>query len=349
MFTASCLKQNFMNRLLLYGLLAACFLGCAKDTRKKLVVYSPHGKDLLKASEKAFETLHPDLDIQWLDMGSQAVLERIRTERVNPQASIWWGAPNVLFQQAADEGLLEAYKPSWANQIAPEHRDAADRWYGTFLTPEGIAYNTQTVKTPPKTWDELLDPKWKGRVLVRYPLESGTMVAIFGALILRQPDEQAGFEWLAKLDQQTKTYTADPSQLYLKLARQEGDVTLWSMPDILLQQKKGNPFEIVFPPNETPVLVDGIALVKGGRHLDLAKQFYEFVTSQESLLLQAKELYRIPTRTDLPQDQLPEWYAKYAFQPMKLDWAQIQKKSKTWMRRWDEEIKGRGAQFLGQP
>lgn len=220
------------------GLLMLLMMGCVEDSRKKVVVYSPHGKDLLKAYEVAFEAQNPHVDVVWLDMGAQAVYERIRTEAANPQADLWWGAPNILFQQAADEGLLMPYRPSWASQVEETHRDTKDRWYGNFLTPVGIAFNAETVKDPPKTWDELLDPKWKGRILVRYPLESGTMVALFGALILRQPTEQEGMRWLAKLDQQTKTYTADPTQLYIKLARQEGDLTLWNLPDILLQQKK---------------------------------------------------------------------------------------------------------------
>lgn len=330
------------------GLLMLLMMGCVEDSRKKVVVYSPHGKDLLKAYEVAFEAQYPRVDVVWLDMGAQAVYERIRTEAANPQADLWWGAPNILFQQAADEGLLMPYRPSWASQVEETHRDTKDRWYGNFLTPVGIAFNAETVKDPPKTWDELLDPKWKGRILVRYPLESGTMVALFGALILRQPTEQEGMRWLAKLDQQTKTYTADPTQLYIKLARQEGDLTLWNLPDILLQQKKGNPFGIAFPTGETPVLIDAIALVKGGRSSKEAIQFYEFITSQESMRDQAEEMYRIPVRKDIPADRLPAWMQEYPISAMAINWQSLGKSAKTWMKQWDERVKGRGAAFLAE-
>jgi iron(III) transport system substrate-binding protein len=53
--------------------------------------------------------VHPGIDLQWDDMGSTEVLDRVRAERDNPQADVWFGAPAELFERAAREGLLEAY------------------------------------------------------------------------------------------------------------------------------------------------------------------------------------------------------------------------------------------------
>ena len=65
--------------------------GCSQDHRTPLVIYSPHGRDLLTLFEHRFEQLHPDIDVRWLDMGSQEVYDRLRSERANPQADIWFG------------------------------------------------------------------------------------------------------------------------------------------------------------------------------------------------------------------------------------------------------------------
>ena len=53
------------------GLLAVIMLvsGCTSDDRTSLIVYSPHGKEMLRAYEDAFELAHPDVDIRWIDMG----------------------------------------------------------------------------------------------------------------------------------------------------------------------------------------------------------------------------------------------------------------------------------------
>src|SRR6476646_7472645 len=104
-------------RLLVSALLvlvAACRKG---DARTVLTVYSPHGKELLEYYEQGFEAAHPDVDVQWVDMGSQEVLDRLRAEKANPQADVWFGAPAAMFAHAASEGLLVAYTPTWAASV----------------------------------------------------------------------------------------------------------------------------------------------------------------------------------------------------------------------------------------
>jgi len=64
-----------------------------------LVIYSTHGKELLTEFENLFEKVNPNVDVRWMDMGSQDVLDRLRSEKENPQADLWWGAPSILFQQ----------------------------------------------------------------------------------------------------------------------------------------------------------------------------------------------------------------------------------------------------------
>src|SRR5258705_13893644 len=97
-------------------LLALLALACQGDGRSVLTVYSPHGKELLEYYERGFETAHPDVDVQWVDMGSQEVLDRLRAEKANSQADLWFGAPAEIFARAAGEGLLEPYTPPWAGK-----------------------------------------------------------------------------------------------------------------------------------------------------------------------------------------------------------------------------------------
>lgn len=339
--------------ILPYFLLITLFLiGCTDSSRETLVIYSPHGKEMLNAFEEVFEEAHPDVDVQWIDMGGQNAYDRIRTERERPQASIWWGGASMAFDRAAREGLLEAYRPSWADAVDPSTHHPEDMWYGTYLTPEVIAFNSRTVSDDaelPKDWDDMLDPKWKDRILIRYPLASSTMRTIFGAMIMRQPTVEEGYAWLARLDINTKNYTADPTQLYLKLAREEGDVSLWNMPDIFLQQQdNGYPFGWLIPASGTPVLTDGIALVKNGPNLERAREFYEMATSTEAMILQANSFYRIPARNDLDQSQLPDWITSTEIESMPLDWDRLANEGPMWMQYWDENIKGRGAEYLSE-
>lgn len=338
------MKKPFLSIVLIVTL-----AGCAADDRTQIVIYSPHGKEMLGAYEERFEAEYPEVDVEWMDMGGQDAYDRIRTERANPQASIWWGGASMAFDQAAREGLLEPYRPTWADAVTPGSFGEEDMWYGTYLTPEVITYNTRSLagEALPQDWDELLEERWKDRILIRYPLASSTMRTIWGAMIMRQPSVEEGYAWLARLDQNVKTYTADPTQLYLRLAREEGDITLWNMPDTYIQAHTvGYPFDYVIPSSGTPLLTDGIAIVKGGPHPEVARRFYEFVTSDSALIDQAHTFYRIPVRTDLDPAALPNWITRVEIHPMDVDWDRLSEEGPAWMQFWDENIKGRGARYL---
>ncbi len=338
----------------LSALLAGAVLSlaaCAGDGRTVLTVYSPHGKELLEYYEQGFEAANPDVDVQWVDMGSQEVFERLGAESVNPQADVWFGAPSDMFEKAAAANLLAPYRPTWADQVSAESRDTEDRWYGTYLTPEVIGYNRDAIPAGdvPQDWDDVLDPKWAGRVIIRDPIASGSMRAIFGAQLARSIREtgntEAGWEWLRQLDANTREYTVNPTILYLKLERQEGVITLYNMPDIaMLEQRRNAPISYVIPASGTPLLVDGIAIVQGSAHPEIAQRYYEFVTSSDALLHAANAFLRIPARTDIPADSLPAWIreAREEITPMPLDARLLADSLDSWMTQWDARIRNQG-------
>lgn len=342
-------------RAALPGALLAALAGCGGAGGQALVVYTPHGSDLLEYFGSRFEAEHPGVRVQWLDMGSQEVLDRLRSERANPQADVWWGAPAEIFRMGADEGLLEPFRPSWADALPPEGADPEDRWFATYLTPEVIAYNSAAIprEEAPREWDDVLDPRWRGQVLIREPLASGTMRAIFASIIYRESggtgDPEAGYRWLLRLDAQTKEYVLNPTLLYQKLARQEGLVTLWAMPDIeTLRATTDYPIEYVIPESGTPVVVDGVAVVRGTRNPELARAFVEFVGGEAAIVEAAERFFRIPARTDIPPERFPPWLrdALPRIRPMEVDPEVVRERTPEWMRYWDANIRRRG-QALG--
>ena len=333
----------------LVALTAAC--GGGGNDGQTLTVYSPHGREMLTAFKEQFEAANPGVTVETVDMGSQEVYERIRSERANPQADVWWGAPSTLFQQAAGDSLLAAFTPTWAGALPAEARNAAGLWHGNYLTPEVIAYNSAAVPAAeaPQDWDDVLDPRWKGKVLIRDPMASGTMRTIFGMVVDRSlratGDTAQGFEWLRRLDGQTREYVLNPTMLYQKLARQEGLVTLWAMPDIeMIKKEYDYPIDYVIPRSGTPMIVDGVAVVKGAPNPELAQRFVEFVGSNAALAPAAREFFRLPARTDFPADSLPERLraAQQQIRPEPLDWDRLQRQGNDWMRYWDEHVRNQG-------
>lgn len=327
--------------------------GAGADT---LVLYSPHGRELLAVVEEAYEAKNPGLDVRWLDMGSQEVYDRVRSERSNPQADVWFGGPSTIFARGAEEGLLEPYRPDWADAIAADLADPEDRYFAVYRTAPVILYNEVAVTgdAVPRDWEDLLAQRFDDEIVIRDPLASGTMRTFFGMILARSAQRTGtpieGFRWLARLDTATKEYVLNPALMVEKLQRQEGLVTVWELTDALWQVERGTPLSYVFPTSGTPIIADAVGVVAGAPHAAEAQRFIDWIGSPEAQILAAERSFRLPARNDLPRDEMPAWAGEVidGIVPADVDRGLIARFGDDWMRTWDREIRGRGAAYLAE-
>jgi iron(III) transport system substrate-binding protein len=339
----------------LLGAVCGLVFGCTGAGKTPIVIYSPHGRDLLSLLERRYEALHPEIDVRWLDMGSQEVYDRVRSERANPQGDLWFGGPATIFARGAADSLLTPFRPTWASAIDARGRGPGDLYVSAYETPAVIVYAAQalTRAQAPQDWDDLLDPRWHGKILIRDPIASGTMRAVWGMIIERgiaqTGDTAAGFTWLRRLDAQTKEYVLNGPLLDQKIVRQEGLVTIWDLPDIQLSVREGLPLGYVFPTSGTPVIEDAIGVIRHAPHQAAAEAFEEWVGSEAVQLLAAREGYRLPARIDLPTDSLPDWVREVRrdMTPAKMDWEMLAREGAGWMRYWDQNVRGKGSEAQG--
>ncbi|MEW9081958.1 extracellular solute-binding protein [Caldanaerobacter subterraneus] len=321
------------------------------ESPKKLVIYTGRDPEVYNPVIDKFVEKYPEYkgNVQVLQMGAQEILERIRAEKENPQCDFWWGGTQDALETATREGLLEPYKASFDSAIPLEYKDKNGYWYGEIVLPEVIEYNSDALKPEdlPKDWDDLLDSKWKDKIIIRNVAPSGTMRTIFAAMIYRQMkatgDVEKGFEWLKKLDANTKEYAANPTDMHLKLARQEGLISLWNLQDVLLQKYvKHMPLDFAIPESGVPMLVDGVAIVKNAKNVDGAKKFMEVLFEPDTQLMLSEKVFQIPTRSDLPKEKMPEWLKNLNLKAMDIDWEVLNKNVAAWIQRWEQEVKGKG-------
>lgn len=310
-----------------------------------LVVYTARDQAVVDKVVEMFNEEYPDIQVDVLTMGAQEILERVRSESGNPVGDFWWGGTQSAFMQAVEEDLLEPYTPSFDDAIEPEHKDPQSHWYGEMLLPEVIMINSDvlTKETAPQDWDDLLEEEWKDEIIIRDVLPSGTMRTIYSAMIYRQdPNEsEPGYEWLKKLDANTKEYAQDPTNLYLKLARQEGTVSLWNLQDILIQAYSNNqPFDYVYPKSGAPILVDAVGIIKDAKNKENAQLFYEFLFDPDTVVELSEETYQIPSRNDIDPESMPDWYKELNLKELDLDWEVLTENEMDWMEYWDNNIKG---------
>jgi iron(III) transport system substrate-binding protein len=179
-------------------------------------------------------------------------------------------------------------------------------------------------------------------------MASGVMRTFFAYQVARSlaatGAADAGFDWLRRLDAQTKQYAANPALLFEMLVRGEGDVTVWELTDILLHQSAGEPVAWALPRSGTPVIDDSVALVAGAPRRAAAVAFLDWVGSAEAQTLAAERAFRLPARLDLAPERLPDW-ARAALDHLvaaDYDEALAAEQGPAWMARWDAQVRGRG-------
>jgi iron(III) transport system substrate-binding protein len=318
---------------------AACGGG---DARRPLVVYSAHARDILAEFERAFEAARPEVDVRTVYLGSQELFERLRAERANPQCDVWWGGDATALAVAAEEGLLAPYRPSYASEDFV--RDEAWRWTACFMLPMVLGYHPGRVSAAdlPKTFAELADPRWKGRLLLREPAASGTMRAFIGSLIAREiaagRDADAGFALLRGIVANARPYEGKPELLFEALEKGPGDLTVWNLTDLVFQRSvRGYGFLPAPLAEPVPAVYDGVALTPKGVAGPDAAAFYEFVNTPESLARLAEGHARIPVRPTFDRARLRPEIRDFSFTPLAVDAALLRKETAGWMRRFEEE------------
>jgi iron(III) transport system substrate-binding protein len=326
--------------------LVAAALACAGcDAGKTVVVYSAHAKPILLQYEKAFEAAHPDVDVAWIYLGSQGLLERVRGERHNPQASVWWGTDSTTLDAAAALGFLQPYEPTYATPSLP--RDPDDLWTGCFLLPIGLGYHPDRISKAelPRRFADLGEPRFRNRIVLRDPAPSGTMRTFIACMLARSiaetGSEAAGWDLLRRISANVLNYEASPEILFEALERGPAAITVWIITDLVFQRREqGYHFLAAGLDEPVPVLVDGIALVKGpSGSTPEARAFYEFVNTLEALEDLARKHCRIPVREDFDRSRLVEEIRAIPVEPMKVDRKLLLERTPGWIREYEEKIR----------
>jgi iron(III) transport system substrate-binding protein len=138
-----------------------------------LVVYSAQGYD--SAMTKAF-TAATGIPIKLDDNSTGPLLTQIEASKNNPNWGLLWVDGATAFAGLDTQGLLlKGFEPSVAwNSLGTQSLPAAKSYTPTGVTlMAALAYNKNKVKSPPTTWQQLLEPQWKGQVGMNDPSQSG--------------------------------------------------------------------------------------------------------------------------------------------------------------------------------
>ncbi|WP_419174634.1 extracellular solute-binding protein [Desulfosediminicola sp.] len=314
------------------------------ELEKKITVYSTHSESLLEVVADAF-TEETGVQVDFINLKG-ALADRVRAEKANPQADVMYGGSSSVYLELKKEDLFEPFKPGWASTIDPLFRDSDATWFGTIQTPVLMFYNNKmlSAEEAPKDWSDLSKPQYQGKLVFRNALSSSARATYSALLQQFEKDGQLddGWEFLKAVDANTKQYYGSGSLLFQAVGRQEAAVSFMVLNSIIDNRENNNmPLEVIDAESGSPVITDGIALIKGAKHPQAARAFIEFAGSAKTQALLANQFNRLPTHPDALADS-PVWMSETTFKVMDVDWQDLAAKQSAWMQKWDTEVKANG-------
>jgi iron(III) transport system substrate-binding protein len=302
-------------KVLVLVLLAVLTLGtpaAAQDARVdaarkegKVVWYTSLALPSAEKVAKLFEAKYSGIKIEVHRTGSQRILQRVMQEL---QANI----KNVDVIHTSDAGhyvllkdkkLLLKYTPAGADRFPAGFKDKDGYYYGLRATVSAIAYNTKAVSAAeaPKSWKDLLDPRWKGKLVTAHPGYSGVITTHVAALV-----NLHGWDYFKQLAQNRLMLVqsaVDPAGVVASgervVAVNGGDYNFYQV------KKKGNPLEIVYPKEGVPLVVSPTAIMSFAPHPNASKVFTDFTFSREiqQVMADSEGLYTGHPEVKYPADK----------------------------------------------
>ena len=256
-------------------------LVAAAQKEGRVVFYTSIELRLAERMGKEFEARYPDISVQVERSGAERIYQRVSQEEES-------GVHAADVVESSDVGHALAWKR--AGLLAPFVPADVARWPVDARDPDGffaadratlsvVGYNTRLVKPEdaPKSFADLLEPRWTGKIVKAHPGYSGTiMTATF------EQSEALGWDYFARLAQQkvmqVQSATDPPKKLSLGERPVMADGSEYVMFDL---QASGNPVAIVYPAEGTPLVVGSAAVMKAAPHPSAARLFISFVFSRD--------------------------------------------------------------------
>lgn len=255
--------------------------------------------------------------------------ERIKAEGAVSPADLFVTADVALLAKARDMGLLQPIHSKLVEQAVPDHfRDPNGMWVGTTYRARVIYASRERISETSMSYDDLTDPKWKGKVCTRSG-QHAYNVALLAGMIVREGEAQAE-KWIGGLKanlaqkpsgndrSQAKDIFSGKCDLALGNTYYYG---LMATADKEPEQKDwAKAIKIIFPTYKdggTHTNISGVGLVKTAPNKAAAMKLIEFMVGDEAQKIYAAANFEYPVREGT--DVAPLIKGLGTFTPDKMD------------------------------
>jgi iron(III) transport system substrate-binding protein len=315
-----------------------------KATSGEITVYTALEDDQIAVYLPLFEAKYPDIKVNIVRDSTGIVTAKLLAEKDNPQADVVWGLAASSLLVADQQGMLEPYAPAGLEKIRPTFRDSANppHWVGIDAWFSAVCVNTVELEAKglpmPESWEDLIDPVYKGYIVMPNPNSSGTGYLTVSA-ILQLKGEEEGWKYLDALHENIAVYTHSGSKPCKMAGAGETVIGISFDYRAIKQKAEGQPVVAVFPTEGSGWDIEANALVKKANINPAAKTFLDWAISEEIMVKYAESYPVTAAETSVA---IPEGYpADPIAQLIKNDfnWAAANRESvlTEWLARYDSK------------
>ena len=263
-----------------------------------IMVYTSQPSDQMAKVVEAFQKSHPGIKVELFRSGTTEVMNKLQAEFAagRPQADVVLIADAVAMTQLKNDGRLISYPDAPADKVPPALVDPERTFFGTKLITTGIVINTTLVKTPPKSWKDLLPAASAGKTILAHPLYSGAAVIHVGTMV-----QQGEFGWgyFEALARNGAIAGRGNGAVIEAVARGEKSYGVIIEYMAFNAKAKGSPVDFVFPQEGVSAISQPVAILKTSRNAEAAKAFVAWQLSEEAQRQSVAQGY-FPIFADVP-------------------------------------------------
>lgn len=318
----------------------------AAPDKIRLMTWGGHWLDIFRPIAEKFEK-ETGTKVEFVvQTGAADGMNKLLAQKGNPQVDVWTSIESTA-AAAAGAGLLAKLDPARIpNMNAVPKTIKTETGVAIWLSPRGIFYRKDLTPFKITRWEDLWDPRLKGKVGVTLTLDRGNFLVL--AALLNGGSERnidKGFEKMAALkDNLHAIYKTDPESIKL-LETGEIAVAGWGiLPNVYRHLGPDSKYEFVMPaPRFLATIPVSIVAGRGDEQTRAAEKFVDLMLTPESQTIMASIAGTIPAnpaaaapeklKSFLPPLPVPDVY--------NVDWTRVNAEYPKWEERWMKEVQVR--------
>lgn len=273
----SLFSQRFLPTAVVAALALAAGLlsGCAK---KPILIYTSLSKDVIAEMDPILRLAVPKAEVRWFQGGSDNIASKLSAEFETEEdsADLVMTSDPLWFLEAKQKGKLLPYNSPAITDVPARYRDPDNAFTAVRIPVIVLGYNSELLKPNelPERWRDLSNKKWKNKISMGSPLDTGTAftaVALLAKLL--------GWEYFAELRRQNLFATGGNNAVLNRIATRERPVGILLLETILKARARKSPVSQIYPLDGVIPVPGFVAILRTSRHKEMARQVHDWFFS----------------------------------------------------------------------